>query len=256
MHKIGNLMKKEGAERECREDQNVYTDSIARWYDRIMAAGYLEHEKAADALSVVLKGRNPVLEIGIGTGLLAEKMIERGYDITGVDFTDAMLDVARKRLGENAKLYKQNVLRLQLPEKYEAIVSESGVWIMARDGNGELFMESHVPDAAGNFVGMQKVAQALKKEGILVLGIQGVHVNIDAMELGDGAVYSQKVKYELPLIIKEYFVTREGNVIAYQQSKYRRLTEEERFQILEENGLEEVGVDESGLFMVFKKIKE
>lgn len=236
------------------ENANVYTDSVAEWYDRIMESNYYEHEKAAESLDKILLGRNKILEIGVGTGLLAEKMIKRGYDITGVDFTRAMLDVARNRLGESAKLYEQNVLRLQLPEKYEAIFSEGGIWVMTRDNEGNLFMESHIPDAEGNFAGMKKVVRVLEKDGLLVLGIQSVHADIDAIELKDGAIYSQKVKYELPLIDKEYFVKKDGKTVAYQHSKYRRLTDEERARILQENGLEEVGMDESGQFMIFKKV--
>lgn len=238
------------------ENANVYTDSIAEWYDRIIESNYYEHEKAAESLDKVLRGRNKILEIGVGTGLLAEKMIKRGYDVTGVDFTPAMLKVAKERLGESAKLYEQNVLRLQLPEKYEAIFSEGGVWVMTRDSEGNLFMESHIPDAEGNFAGMKKVIQVLEKDGLLVLGIQSVHADIDAMELKDGAVYSQKVKYELPLIDKEYFVTKDGKTVAHQHSKYRRLDDEERARILQENGLVEVGMDESGLFMILKKVNE
>lgn len=238
------------------ENANIYTNSIAEWYDRIMESNYYEHEKAAESLDKVLRGRNKVLEIGVGTGLLAEKMIKRGYDVTGLDFTRAMLNVARGRLGESAKLYEQNVLRLQLPDKYEAIFSEGGVWVMTRDNEGNLFMESHIPNAKGNFVGMKKVVQVLEKDGLLVLGIQGVHADIDKMELKNGAVYSQKVKYELPLIDKEYFVTKNGEIVAHQHSKYRRLTDEERARILQENGLMEVGMDESGLFMIFKKASE
>ena len=47
----------------------------------------------------VLGSRRKVLELGIGTGLLAEKLIEMGLDISGFDFSTSMLEIAVKRLG-------------------------------------------------------------------------------------------------------------------------------------------------------------
>ena len=40
-----------------------------------------------------------MLELGIWTGLLAEKLIEMGLDISGFDFSTSMLEIAVKRLG-------------------------------------------------------------------------------------------------------------------------------------------------------------
>jgi len=47
----------------------------------------------------VLGSRRKVLELGIETGLLAEKLIEMGLDISGFDFSTSMLEIAVKRLG-------------------------------------------------------------------------------------------------------------------------------------------------------------
>lgn len=57
---------------------NIFTPEIAKEYDLIISS-YYNHENVAIELSRVLYGRKHILEIGIGTGLIAEKMIEKGY---------------------------------------------------------------------------------------------------------------------------------------------------------------------------------
>ena len=121
-------------------DENKFTESISEWYDRIIQAGYYENNtKIADTLSNILEHRRKILEIGIGTGLIAEQLIAKGYDVSGFDFTKAMLDIARKRLGKNAKLYQQNILELDLPETYEAAFSQGGLWYATREKDGRFF---------------------------------------------------------------------------------------------------------------------
>ncbi len=69
--------------------ENVYTTSITKWYDRIMAAGYYNHEKVAAALALILGKRRNVLELGVGTGLLAERLLaEAGFAPRGRDAGD------------------------------------------------------------------------------------------------------------------------------------------------------------------------
>ena len=39
-----------------------------------------------------------VLDIGFGTGVLTAKLYENGYDITGIDFSERMLQIAREKM--------------------------------------------------------------------------------------------------------------------------------------------------------------
>lgn len=234
-------------------DENIYSESISKWYDRIMKAGYYDHDSVAASLARILKDKKKILELGIGTGLLAEKMTAKGYEISGVDFTKSMLDIARKRLGNKVKLYEQNVIRLNLPEQYEAAISEGGIWPVTRDKEGRIFLESHIPDLKQNILGMKNVAKYLVNKGLLLLGIQPVHADLDGLDLGEGAVYSQKVKYDLPWIDKEYFVKQNGKTVAYQQCRFRRFTEEEKKRVMTEAGFAEKGCDKSNQFLIFEK---
>ncbi|HCO28682.1 MAG TPA: SAM-dependent methyltransferase [Lachnospiraceae bacterium] len=43
------------------------------------------------------KGKN-VLELGFGTGILAQKLYEDGYTIYGIDFSEKMIEIAKKKM--------------------------------------------------------------------------------------------------------------------------------------------------------------
>lgn len=67
----------------------------------------------------------PVLEIACGTGRIALALAERGLDITGIDLSDGMLTVARRKAAElpdpaqnRLTLVKQNMSELNLGRRF------------------------------------------------------------------------------------------------------------------------------------------
>lgn len=232
---------------------NVYTPTIAQWYDHIMGAGYLQHEQAAASLHAILLGRKNVLELGIGTGLLAQRMVSLGYQVTGVDYSPDMLKIARERLGDKVILYEQDIIHLDIPASFEAIYCESGVWIITYDNEGNMFLESHIIGLADNFTAFGKVVKTLQSGGLLILSKQPIHENMDGLALVEHALYSQKVIYELPYIHKAYFVTRNEEQLAYQENTFRRFTALEWQQLLAQNGLKEIQNNKDTAFLVYQK---
>lgn len=74
-------------------------DSIARFYD--LAAGWsLASTRRALAKLVAQSGAGSVLDVGCGTGLQLLELERQGLRAVGVDNSEAMLAVARRRLGE------------------------------------------------------------------------------------------------------------------------------------------------------------
>lgn len=73
-------------------------DALAHEYD----AGRIGY--AADLYDLIVEygvGSNAkILDVACGTGLASRPFIENGYDVTGVDDSQGMLDVARRRLPE------------------------------------------------------------------------------------------------------------------------------------------------------------
>lgn len=79
---------------------------IVKYYDSLMEAGYYDHEKKAQTLLSTVGQCETMLEVGIGTGRLVEEIlkINPSCDITGIDFSPAMLEVARERLPDDVSL--------------------------------------------------------------------------------------------------------------------------------------------------------
>lgn len=73
-------------------------DEIAAVYDESLPAHVVEHyldKRTAFVAALLPAGR--VLDVGCGTGALAQRLAERGYAVVGVDPSEGMLEVLRAR---------------------------------------------------------------------------------------------------------------------------------------------------------------
>ncbi len=73
-------------------------DSIAGVYDESLPAHVVEHylrKRTEFVLRHCPRGRG--LDLGCGTGALAQRLEDRGFEMTGVDPSDGMLEVLRRR---------------------------------------------------------------------------------------------------------------------------------------------------------------
>jgi len=97
---------------------------LAELYDEIVIdachdrwASFLSELWSADA-----EGVRSVLDLCCGTGLLAGELIARGYRVVGVDASDAMLALARERLGPEAALSRMTLPDLTVEGVFDAAV--------------------------------------------------------------------------------------------------------------------------------------
>ena len=67
-------------------------------------------------------GVRSVLDLCCGTGLLAGELIARGYRVAGVDASDSMLALARKRLGPAVPLSRMTLPELAVDGLFDAAV--------------------------------------------------------------------------------------------------------------------------------------
>ena len=63
-----------------------------------------------------------MLDLCCGTGLLAGELIARGYRVVGVDASDAMLALARERLGPEVALSRMTLPDLAVEGVFDAAV--------------------------------------------------------------------------------------------------------------------------------------
>ena len=96
--------------------------NMANYYDVIMTSGYYDYAKIVDNL-VLQDNLQNILEIGCGTGLILEELAKRkpNIQISGIDLTAPMLEIAKKRLQsfKNVALSKQNVCHLSLSTTHD-----------------------------------------------------------------------------------------------------------------------------------------
>ena len=90
-------------------------DMIAPIYDAVN--GEIDYKAWADFIESMIRKHYPnapelVLDLGCGTGRMTLEMAKRGYDMTGVDYSPEMLDVARENL-ENEGLMDKTLLLCQ-----------------------------------------------------------------------------------------------------------------------------------------------
>lgn len=230
--------------------ENTYEPDISQCYDNIVKAGYYNYDDAADSIVQALGSKRKVLELGIGTGLLAEKLIGLGLDVSGFDFSKSMLEIAVERLGSNIKLYEQDVLDLNLSDTYEAAISHGGVWVGIED---KKCIDSHITSPERNLEGLRRVANHLVQNGLLLVGIQHEHKNCEGVVLRDGAVYSSEVIFQGDIIYKQHLVQREGKVLAKQNVIIRRFDEETYARMMDLAGFTTFGKDKTDRFLVFQK---
>ncbi len=68
-------------------------------------------------------GVHRILDVCCGTGLMADQLVARGYAVTGVDASEAMLARARTLLGPGVDLVRATLPSLPIDGVYDAAVS-------------------------------------------------------------------------------------------------------------------------------------
>ncbi|GGA49222.1 class I SAM-dependent methyltransferase [Okeania sp. KiyG1] len=195
---------------------NEYVE-IANYYDNLLTSGYFNYDSLSNILYNLLGPRRKVLDIGVGTGLLTEKMLSlANYNIVGVDFSPRMLEIAKKRLANSGvKLICEDIIEFESKEKFEAIVSTGGV-ICILEEDGEYRICSHITDLEKNKQLLTKLHSQLDEGGLLALGIQGGHTNYKK-EIKDKIFYEQKIKKEGNYLDKWYVFSQANGEIKSEQ---------------------------------------
>jgi ubiquinone/menaquinone biosynthesis C-methylase UbiE len=82
-------------------EHHTHFDDIAAVYDESLPAHVVEHYLRKRAAFVIgLRPEGTVLDVGCGTGSLARRLLAAGYEVTGADPSEGMLDVMRRRSPE------------------------------------------------------------------------------------------------------------------------------------------------------------
>jgi SAM-dependent methyltransferase len=234
-----------------------YTE-MAEYYDTIMLSGYYDYDLIAKSIDYLYSGTK-ILEVGCGSGLILERLAKQiqvnSLSLTGVDLTEAMLEIAKKRLSHidsaHIQLFEQNVVTLQLPEYYDMAFSYGGPWYFSKQ-DGQLRFISHLLKHADNEQSLERLSHHIRSGGSLLLGIQGGHYDYSTT-ISNGMLYSQKITPTDKGFMKDYYLSKRDDVVMSQRLHYRVYSFEEAVDMLSQHQLEYQSENEAQLFTVFKK---
>ena len=77
-------------------------------------------------------GKQTVLELGIGSGLFAIPLHESNFDIEGLEISEVMIDVVRKK-APALRVHQGDIRHFALEKRYEAIIALSAILVLVSD---------------------------------------------------------------------------------------------------------------------------
>ena len=108
-------------------DKMTTYETFASVYDAIMDDSL--YDKWTDfSLRHFPKNKKKLLELACGTGIQSVRFAKAGFDVTGLDLSDEMLEIARKRAkkaGEAIEFRQGNMLDLSQAGKYDLVTCYS-----------------------------------------------------------------------------------------------------------------------------------
>src|SRR5438046_818409 len=78
-----------------------------------------------DDLTKFLRPGASILDVGCGPGISAKYLTEKGFNVTGVDFSESMIDIAKQQV-PGAEFFVLDVKDLpQISETFDGIVAQA-----------------------------------------------------------------------------------------------------------------------------------
>ncbi|MFC1803876.1 class I SAM-dependent DNA methyltransferase [Thermoproteota archaeon] len=128
---------------------------LAWLYDKIYPTIF-DYDKVYQNISGFLEQHQcqTILEVGCGSGRLMEILENNGYEVTGLDLNQEMLDIARSRC--SGKLIKQDIREIYLNINFDALICLGRTF--------GYMLNNHDADRA-----IKSFNKALRKGGLLIM---------------------------------------------------------------------------------------
>lgn len=116
-----------------------YVDEVVIPYDRDLGPVLFEHYGADTARRVAEQLPSNVLEIAAGTGIVTRhlrNLLPKEAQLTAIDISDSMMDVARQKFAANEHVVFQNADATALPfadDSFDSVVCQFGIMFFDRE---------------------------------------------------------------------------------------------------------------------------
>jgi SAM-dependent methyltransferase len=141
----------------CVPSAAEFFDSRAAVYDEayetVGSGGHTLRARLAVTLALVGSGPGEALDVGMGPGRLCLELARRGFTVSGIDSSQAMVELARKRIGHiAASLLRADLDELPFPDSSFDVVTATGVMEYVQDRPAALREISRVLRPGGRAV--------------------------------------------------------------------------------------------------------
>ena len=143
---------------------------------------------------IVSQRKGAVLDIGFGTGILTQKLYTNGYDVSGLDFSERMIEIASE------KMPKANFLKWDFTRGLAEIMPGPFAWIIST------YAIHHLTDEQKKLF-IPELLQRLSPEGAIVFGDVAFQ-NRKELELAkakEREIWDDEEEYLVAAEIKEMF---------------------------------------------------
>lgn len=217
---------------------NYYNEDFAEYYNDWTKNRYYNYKQLAEEFSKTVKGKE-LLELGIGTGCLAEELIKLNYKIEGVEPSVFMIKkLNEKKLG--IKVYKQDACELNTGKKYDAIFSLGAIpgCILRKIG---IFFDTYIVDKNQFKQTMKKSYEHLNSNGYYMIGAQeGAH---NSTKIKD--IYWNESKIMGNILIKTHHYKTKTKEWKSEILTTYMWPEKEFIEMMEEVGFKTIGLNKS-----------
>ena len=121
-------------------------EQFALLYDELMNDVPYEKwvEFTEQSLGQIGKTDAKILDVACGTGNVTLPLVQKGYDVTGVDLSEEMLTIAQQKLGEEGQFipfYQQDMRELDVPGEFDCVTifCDSLNYVLEEEGIQETF---------------------------------------------------------------------------------------------------------------------
>ncbi len=84
-----------------------------------------------------------VLDLGCGSGIPVSKfLVEKGYDVTGVDISPKMIELARKNVSD-ARFVVGDMTEVRFKKKFDGVIAVYSIFHVPREEQKKLFERIH-----------------------------------------------------------------------------------------------------------------